>query len=238
MASYIGKPFSFKNLVVVGVVVRLLLLPFLGHPFDVYIWHLLCSDIFNGLNPYEALPPANMFHLFYPPMWLYTMLPFFSLYLLLTRLFTVSPITVPLLFAVEISPWPVYVFPDQMFTFIIKLPLVIADVLEAFLLRKIIYTYTEKLNLANHAAALWLLNPYVIWTSSSYGMFDVLPAFFGTLALWYLVKNRVWVSAIFLGVAVGYKLYPLMVLPVIIAYLAQRMNHWIERCLEYIAIVS
>jgi 4-amino-4-deoxy-L-arabinose transferase-like glycosyltransferase len=233
-----GLRFDFKDSMLIGILVRLLISPFVAHPFDVYIWHLLCLDVVQGLNPYEVLPPAGMFHLFYPPMWLYTILPFFGLYLLLTRLFPVIPVPVPPLFAVGITPWEVYVFPDQMFNLMVKLPLIITDVLEAFLLRKIIYVYTEKMRLADVVAASWLLNPYVIWNSSGYGMFDSLPTFFCTLALWYLIKGRDRVSAACLGIATGYKIYPIILLPVIAAFLFRRRDRWMKQISVYYITVS
>ena len=65
---------------------------------------------------------------------------------------------------------------------------------------------------------LWLLNPVAIFGIYMMGQFDVIPALFTLLALWALVKESkkgIWLAAILLGVGAAFKIYPLMLLPIV-----------------------
>ncbi len=69
------------------------------------------------------------------------------------------------------------------------------------------------------AAALWFLNPFVIWISAGWGMWDTLPALFSVLALYLLVKKRFGFAAVCLSFGVAAKLYPALFLVPVAFYL-------------------
>jgi hypothetical protein len=54
------------------------------------------------------------------------------------------------------------VVPDFLFNFLIKLPLLFSDTLVALLLYKMVNKLTSNGGLAEKAALLWFLNPYLI----------------------------------------------------------------------------
>jgi hypothetical protein len=104
------------------------------------------------------------------------------------------------------------VVPDFLFNFLIKLPLLVSDILAALLLYRIVNKLTGKKGLAEKAALLWFLNPYLIWISAAWGMWDSMAAMFSLLSIYFLINKRITLSAICLVLGVVTKLYPLMFL--------------------------
>ena len=71
--------------------------------------------------------------------------------------------------------------PGMLFNSVVKIPFLISDVAITFLLYKIVEELTHSKALAEKAAFLWFLNPFVIWISAVWGMWDTLPALFSCL---------------------------------------------------------
>jgi uncharacterized membrane protein len=117
------------------------------------------------------------------------------------------------------------VVPGMLFNFIVKIPFLISDILVALLLYKIVGENTGKKSLAQAAAILWFLNPFVIWISASWGMWDTLPALFSLAAMYLLIKRRIALSAVSLSLGVAAKLYPSIFLVPLIIYLYKTSNH-------------
>lgn len=111
------------------------------------------------------------------------------------------------------------VVPGLLFNFIVKIPFLVSDILIAILLYKLVTEFTKNKRLAQSAAALWFLNPFVIWISAGWGMWDTLPALFSVLALFLLVRKRFGLSALCLSFGVAAKLYPALFLVPIAFYL-------------------
>lgn len=200
-------------ILVVGVVIRLILMPLAAHPFDIYVWY----NISNSILANGPLHPAG-----FPPLWChYLLAPIAYLY---SWLSTVMP-TVTIAMSVLPSTldfYPSYqiaVVPGLLFNFIVKVPFLISDILMAILLYRIVTETTQNKRLAQSAVALWFLNPFVIWISAGWGMWDTLPALFSLLALYLLVKKRFGLAALSLSFGVAAKLYPALFLVPIALYL-------------------
>lgn len=88
-----------------------------------------------------------------------------------------------------------------------KLPYLIFDLAIAWLLTKIVSEKNRNLILG-----LWILNPMVIWSIYVPGNFDIFPAFLSVLAVLCWQKDKKWITYLLLGLAAGYKLYPLLLL--------------------------
>ncbi len=131
---------------------------------------------------------------FYGPCWLFTLLGSYPIYLLIS-LFRPS---------------------DLFLNLVIKLPIIFGDFILAILLFKIT---KSKL-----ALALWFLNPYVIWTSAVHGMFDVLPTLFAVFSMYFLVKKQYLESAISLAIGIGYKVFPVFILPFFLLFSARNFG--------------
>lgn len=110
-------------------------------------------------------------------------------------------------------------FPNDLFlSFILKLPIIIGDLLVGLTLFNIVFHITKDQRKAEYAIGLYMLNPYVIWISSIWGMFDSLPALCTLLAFMYFVDGKKEVSAIFLGLGIAFKYYPILLLPIVLLY--------------------
>ena len=125
--------------------------------------------------------------------------------------------------------------PGMLFNFVVKIPFLISDVAIAFLLYKIVGELTKNKGLAEKAAFLWFLNPFVIWISAGWGMFDTLPALFSLAAFFFLLKKRYALSAVCLSIGVALKLYPALFLVPIAIYLFKSSpvgDKW-KNCLKF-----
>jgi uncharacterized membrane protein len=116
------------------------------------------------------------------------------------------------------------VVPGLLFNFIVKIPFLISDILVALLLYKLVGEFTGKKHLAQSAALLWFLNPFVIWISASWGMWDTLPALFSLAAMYLIIKQRFALSAVSLSLGIAAKLYPAIFFIPLIFYLSKTSN--------------
>lgn len=78
---------------------------------------------------------------------------------------------------------------------------------------------------ASTAAITYTFLPISIIESGWNGHFEPLVSLFLLLALWFLLKKRYSMSGVFLGLAIATKIYPLVVLPILFAYI----KGWNER---------
>jgi len=124
--------------------------------------------------------------------------------------------------------------PSPLFLTCIKLPMMVADVLIAILLYR---ASIEILSLpqgdALKLASLWLFNPFVIFISSCWGMFDAIPALLTLCSFYLLAKKRFRLSALMLALAFACKLYPILILPFWLLYLRHQGK---RPALEYLTI--
>jgi len=210
----------------IGIVIRLILAPFTEHRYDMYIWRLQQAFVYcYHLNPTNlpAYAPA-VYNWSYTPLWLFVLL---LIYPLFAFFFPPHyPSNIELLWEKANFGKPGENFGEGYQSFvgdrvylpfldmIIKMPLIISDILVALLLMKIVNKLTEK-RIAHKIALLWLLNPYVIFISSIWGMFDSLPALFTLLAVWLFLKNKYDKSALTFGIASLFKIYPIVLVPLL-----------------------
>lgn len=205
-------------MVVVVVALELAIAPLGGDPHDINYWvatgWLVVSE---GKNPYLNLSFCDYT---YPPFWMIVIASYYSLAGALVGAH---------------NPW--LGATDLVFYFFLKLPLIIASTALAFLLYGIVQSLTGDSDRAQLAASLWLLNPYVVWSVAVSGMFDVIPALFSLLALWFLVRDEEALSALMLGLGVSSKIYPLLFLPVMLLYLWSK-RHPLSSILRYVVLFS
>jgi len=196
---------KLRGILVIGFVTRVLLIPFFAHPFDVYAWYTICQSILQE-GPYVVS--------YFPPMMFYTLGPIAYLYSWFSKAFSIEPIpmkSVPPELELGTS-WGIEVVPGMLFNTLVKIPFLISDLVVAILLYKIIADVTSNRTSASRASALWFLNPYLIWISSGWGMFDSIPALLSLASFYLLLKKKIGLSSASLAGAVAYKLYPLLFL--------------------------
>lgn len=113
----------------------------------------------------------------------------------------------------------------MLFTVISKSLVISADIGIAFLLRKILFAMFNDKAKANFCALLWLANPYHIIFLDMAGAHDVIPAFLTLASVYCFWRERIVLSGSLLAVAAIYRLYPLVLIPVYIAYCVREHNN-------------
>lgn len=120
---------------------------------------------------------------------------------------------------VWVLDYPIYLFFSEFFKqsiflerLVIKLPFIVSDVMIGVLIYSIMLRSGR--NIAVKALLLWIFNPYTIWISSIWGMFDSLPTLFTLSSMIMMVKRRYFLSGLFLAISVWLKLYPVFLVPI------------------------
>lgn len=197
---------KLASILIVGIVIRLILMPITAHPFDVFVWYNNSMSLLkNGPLTLQA----------FPPLWYhYMMVPIAYSYGWLSTVF--SSVAIPMSSlpnALNYYPnFGIQFVPGLLFNSIVKIPFLISDIAITFLLYKIVRQLTTNKGLAQKAALLWFLNPFVIWISAGWGMWDTLPALCSLAAFYLMLTKRIPWSAVFISLGVALKLYPALFL--------------------------
>lgn len=92
---------------------------------------------------------------------------------------------------------------------VLKLPYLVLDILIAFLLMKFFDNKESK----EKAFVFWLFNPFTIILIYVYSNVDIFPVLFTILAFLEIKKQKLFSASLLLGIASGFKLYPLLFIP-------------------------
>ena len=204
---------KFFKILILGILLRLLLMPvtlhpdLLGHSFAAYFFAYegkinLYDTLASLPSDYPLVRNFGVSDMFiYPPLAYYTL----GFFRILVKPFT-DPNFIPWLME-NLSQIHSY---HRLFEhlFFYKLPYLFLDVVLAYLLAGLFEDQRKK----KLAFSLWMFNPLAIYVSFMMGQMDLLPTFFTVLSLYLFKKKRVFLSAIMLGLAASYKLYPLFLL--------------------------
>lgn len=214
---------------IIGALIRFALAPLTEHRWDLYIWRLHQVFVYQyHVNPFWPQNIPKIFCWSYPPLWLFILLLLYPIFAVVSP--TAYPSNVNSLWwtpdlhthwsSLErmYESYRRFAPPDvqlnlPLLDFIIKTPIIIADILIAITLYKMIKTLSNSDN-ARYAFWAWLLNPFTIFISALWGMFDPIPILFVLLALHYLLNKKYGKSALLLGVAISLKLYAILLVPV------------------------
>ena len=183
-----------------GLIIRELLAPWTGHPYDFEIWVRLGFYMQNLGNPYRILgyvpglsfaPYATIGSISYPPFSAFIFAVIYRLYLFLGE-------------------------PSRfLYYFLLKQPMVLADVGVALVLVKML-VFSGNAGLAKRAYLAWLYFPLGIIISSIWGQLDSLALLLTLLSIYYLLQSKPLSSAIMLGLSIYLKTLPIILLPVIL----------------------
>lgn len=144
-------------IILLGIAIREALGPFTGHPFDFELWIRLGYYVARGNDPYTytspvpglSLPGASiMSWIGYPPTWAFFQAGLYSIY-------------------VDLGVNNRFVY-----YFLIKQPMIIADILVGLVLYKIVSSISGRVDYGFKALSFWILCPFTILISSVWGMFD------------------------------------------------------------------
>ncbi len=193
------------GLLLLGIALRVCLSFFTSHPNDEEVWYIAAINMLSGQGS-----PYGTWYFSYPPVWAYISLPFVSAaslfsnpYLLYVRMST-DGIVVPVL--------------APLFNFFIKLPIIIADVLVALVIFQFVGKVRD-MKAAREAFIFWFFNPLVIFSGAVVAQFDVFPALTSLLAFVFLFQRKYVWSGVSLSIAVMTKVYPVLLMPLFLAFL-------------------
>lgn len=211
------KIFSNK-LFLLGLLIRVIIMPFTGH-FDIRGINFAVYNLpFNrALNVYEIVEKGTLDHIvkvnFEREYFVYPPLTYFTLG---SAMYILKPF-----YGSNFTRWIngdgssvnwVLEHPNVFrYLFLMKVPYLIFDLGLLILLIK----FFNNKNIVNKAALYWWLNPISIYLIYLWGQFDIIPAFFTLLSFYLATKKRPLKSALFLGIAAAYKNYPLLLLPIL-----------------------
>ncbi len=196
-----------RNRYVVAMVLQLSLFPF-GHWFDTRIFFGTAAGVAQGQSPY-----LRDFDLaaYYDSPSLVGMVPGIG-YAPPWALFLAS------------MYWIVYV-PTRnplALNFAIKLPIVFGNLLLSRLVKKTLSGKGIEPATASRAELLVLFNPFLIYTSALWNMFDTLVAFLMLLSLAFLDEDKPWHAGIALGLSISLKHLALPLIPLAWLWFARR----------------
>lgn len=92
---------------------------------------------------------------------------------------------------------------------ILKIPYLILDIVTAF----IFLNYFEDKKNGKKAFTFWLFNPFTIFIIYAFGNVDIFPVVLVLLSLVFIKNEKKTLAALMLGLAAGFKIYPLLFVP-------------------------
>ncbi len=95
---------------------------------------------------------------------------------------------------------------------VLKFPYLLVDIGMAFALASLF----EKEKQKKWAFMLWLFNPVTFYATFSMGVFDIIPALFTVLSLYFAKQKKLPLAAVMLSIGAAYKQYPIFLLPFIV----------------------
>ena len=91
----------------------------------------------------------------------------------------------------------------------LKLPYLVLDIVVAFMLLK----YFDDKKVGKRAFIFWLFNPFTIFIIYAFGNVDIFPVVLVLSSLLLMKKGKSGFAALMLGLAAGFKIYPLLFVP-------------------------
>jgi len=104
----------------------------------------------------------------------------------------------------------------------LKVPAIVADALSGFLVYRIVLMGTNSRKNAYRGFKIWFYNPLVLLLGEMFGSADIIATMLVLVCVYYFLKERYLVSAIFLVLGTAFRTYPLLMLPILVVSLYQR----------------
>ena len=220
--KFVSKPiFRFS---LAGLIIRILLAPFLGHPFDLRVFMAVGSAVAHGITPYGQYALHHIFagtshpHLFgtflgigYPPPW----------GLICGSMYKVSTV-----FGLNIYSYAMA----------LKVPIIVGDLATAFVMYRILQKELDE-KYAWKAYCLYLFCPFLLFVGVVWGMFDVLAFLFCLISAYFLLK-RMDLSSVSLGVACALKLIPAVLVPLYCVFVYKSTRSWKTASQYFLGVAS
>jgi len=202
-----------KKLLVLAIVLRLLVAAFYFHP-DIKTFNFQSSFLKKGVTDIYSYLVNNKENLPFKEEFVYFPLTYF-----VTGGYQaiVSPIL-----GKGFDGWlanassNAFVIDPSIYKYLVvlKLPYLLLDIGMAYLIRK----FFKDKKKGNLAFTLWLFNPFTIFLIYAYSNVDIFPVALTLLSFLLLRKGKPLPAAVSLGIAAGFKLYPLLFIPFLFLY--------------------
>lgn len=217
--SYQKRIFTFLKrpvvlVLVAGILIRLLIFPFMEVGYDSDFWALIIRNMEGGEGLY------GLEGYYYTPIWGYV-------------LGAVSVFQEAFLNIGDMGARFVEVFPAESFegfffssnvttvafNFWVKIPFLISDILVGWLVYRLVKEKTGSEKKATIGFALWFLCPMIICVTSISGMFDTFAVLFTLLSIILVRKDHMLMGGVMLAMAVLTKFFPAYLAFIILAYI-------------------
>jgi len=217
----------------IGFLVRLILIfsqPILEDDYNRYLWD--GATFSHGINPYKYSPLQIMQNESDPESEISRLIklekesgPIFHR-INNAYLRTSYPIFSQIVFAVSylIKPWSITVW---------KLLLLLFDIVTIFLIIRIL----TKLKLPLVLLSIYWLNPIVIHEFFNAGHMDVLTFPFVLQSILFYLNRKLNLASIFLSLAIGFKIWPILLFPLLFKKLSGNKKYLLFSLLSLIAVV-
>lgn len=206
------KKLGLIKFLLLAILLRLILMPFYFHP-DIKTYHFQASFLNKGvfdiyphlINNKEKLPFKEEF--------VYFPLTFFSLgfYQIIISPFLGGDFTTWLNDASQNANERIGVY---RYLFLLKFPYLLIDLSIAFFLLRFFSQSDQKKKIF----IFWLFNPFSIVLIYIFSNIDIIPVFLTLVSLLFTYRKKMILASLFLGIAAGFKAYPLIFLPFLLFY--------------------
>lgn len=216
---------DLKKIFLLAILIRILIIPFYFHP-DIKTYHFQSQFLKQGVfNIYdylqknkESLPSKEEF-VYFPLTYI-----FLGGYQVLTHPFLGEGFNNWLNDASQESAERVGVF---RYLFILKIPYLILDLAIAFL----IIRFFKDRESQRKAFILWLFNPISISIIYIFSNVDIISVFLSLISILLLRNQKIFLSALILGLSAGFKPFTLLFLPILLFYCKD-----LKQSLKYAAV--
>jgi len=181
-----------------ALLIRLILAPLGAKGWDIYIWWETAVKIVDQhriFNFYERNPAM---HYALPSVWAFITAIVYRIY--------------------PTSHWE----DDLLFRFLIKFPIILADIAVGLLIYRYVFTLTDDRRKSELASALWLFHPLVIFASSLWGIQDSIPVLFLLSSVYMLFKDHSVKGGLMYGLSIMTKPYTVFSFPLLLGGLLRR----------------
>ena len=204
-------------IVVVGVAIRLILMPTLQQGYDSDYWAVIIRNLESGAGLYKVDG------YYYSPVWGYFLGVFSLLMENLSNVEIMGARIFDLLFVETYVGAPfTATLTTPIFNFIVKIPFLISDLIVGYLIYWMVRDKTQNIRKATIGFALWFLCPAVIIVTSVSGMFDTFSVLFILLCFIAIRKGQSFLGGALFTIAVMTKFFPIYLIFILAMYILKK----------------
>ena len=223
-------------ILIAGLAVRFILMPLTSSPPDIAVWAAINDGIYSGDTIY------GVGHNCYPPIWGYVL----SVIGALTNLAGMGSFGDVFVASYADHALTLYTgfLTNLIYTTIVKIPGVIFDILGSLGAYLLVKRITGDQKKAVMGFALFFLAPVVIMSSSVLNMFDSMMITLMIFSLLTFMDRKYLLTGILLALAVYTKVFALLMIPIMVAYMAsdreisinERMKNILFAAIGFVAV--